>query len=924
MGMVGTFDGFTTARLGIYAAQHGLRVTGNNISNINTEGYTRQRLDQVSFKAGAYDRYRSQLDNHVGSGALVMNINQVRDPYLDIRYRNTNSDVGYYDTKLAGLQNIAAILDEVGKGEDVGSNEEGDGVLYAQIQELADALRRFSKEPTKANDILVRNAADTLTNTFHFYANKLESLYQETKEDFNNQVTEVNEILTNIRNLNKDIRDNEIFGDNALELRDERNRQIDKLSEYMHIKVEYGVETVAGGLEVEKLTISLGNSNPDDSVHTDELMLIDGIFGAQISSPEELPLQNPLYDPETKNLAAVEAFRYIKPDGGYTNDPAEAATYVNDNFTIRVSKMVDDKDREWTDVINKWDEATAEDFAIFEQEVTLGTWQDGDKFQIGDTEYTITDDANYTDPSTQIRLSDANDTGKMINIIAKNLKNSDYSVTGAVVDDAAKTAKLVFTAKTPGAVGGTGPAEEPGVTVTNGGAQVGTTGATMIHDGKDLQANEEKADGSEVRYSYQLEGGKWYRLTSTVKHTAEATLDDNDLHGSLQAVRELLTEAGEFSTNDTVDNVDENAIKKRGIPYYQKSLDLLAKKFADEYNELNAARPLVDQDGNVVQAETVKQTLPELKEQGGKVYAWNDTTKQYEERPGWTLEEIGGAKYAVETAADGKKYFTGLHGDGCNIYQKIPVGEGTQAIYDGLQAVSAVDGVDRTLPAEMLADIQAGTKTYESADVKAAVEQMLKDCLADHGTNSDKTIEVDMPVATGGPLFSNRGDRDDTDGITAANISVSHSWMSSNSNEDLYLVPTFTVLFDGEVYHTTQNDNADHMVSRLEQALTYDPTELVPDAASNKLFTGNFSEMFNNMVTTLGNDQRATTVNLNNNYITLIEIDTNRDGVSGVDLNDEAMNMMQYQKAMNAAMRLMTAIDEALDRLINNTGLAGR
>ena len=38
MSMVGTFDGFTAARLGLYAAQHGLRVTGNNVSNINTVG----------------------------------------------------------------------------------------------------------------------------------------------------------------------------------------------------------------------------------------------------------------------------------------------------------------------------------------------------------------------------------------------------------------------------------------------------------------------------------------------------------------------------------------------------------------------------------------------------------------------------------------------------------------------------------------------------------------------------------------------------------------------------------------------------------------------------------------------------------------------------------------------------------------------
>ena len=78
------------------------------------------------------------------------------------------------------------------------------------------------------------------------------------------------------------------------------------------------------------------------------------------------------------------------------------------------------------------------------------------------------------------------------------------------------------------------------------------------------------------------------------------------------------------------------------------------------------------------------------------------------------------------------------------------------------------------------------------------------------------------------------------------------------------------------------------------------------------------------MGSVLGNDQRITNVQLNTEYTRLVEIDTSRDGVSGVDLNDEAMNMMQFQKAYSAACRLMTAIDEAIDRLINNTGLAGR
>ena len=93
MGTIGTFDGFTTARLAIYAAHKGLSVTGHNIANLNTSGYTRQVIDQVSLKVGANDMYRSQMDNHVGTGVLVTGINQIRDPYLDIRFRNTTSDV---------------------------------------------------------------------------------------------------------------------------------------------------------------------------------------------------------------------------------------------------------------------------------------------------------------------------------------------------------------------------------------------------------------------------------------------------------------------------------------------------------------------------------------------------------------------------------------------------------------------------------------------------------------------------------------------------------------------------------------------------------------------------------------------------------------------------------------------------------------
>ena len=66
---------------------------------------------------------------------------------------------------------------------------------------------------------------------------------------------------------------------------------------------------------------------------------------------------------------------------------------------------------------------------------------------------------------------------------------------------------------------------------------------------------------------------------------------------------------------------------------------------------------------------------------------------------------------------------------------------------------------------------------------------------------------------------------------------------------------------------------------------------------------------------------KGTSTLLDNYYATSVTLDTSRDSVSGVDLNDEAMNLMQYSKSYNAACRLMTTLDSVLDKLINGTGI---
>ena len=85
-----------------------------------------------------------------------------------------------------------------------------------------------------------------------------------------------------------------------------------------------------------------------------------------------------------------------------------------------------------------------------------------------------------------------------------------------------------------------------------------------------------------------------------------------------------------------------------------------------------------------------------------------------------------------------------------------------------------------------------------------------------------------------------------------------------------------------------------------------------------------FSDYMTNVSTVLANDSLSNQTALKTNVTVLNGLQDSRDSVSGVSLDEEASNMMTYLSAYNAASRLMTALDEALNTLINNTGLVGR
>jgi flagellar hook-associated protein 1 FlgK len=87
---------------------------------------------------------------------------------------------------------------------------------------------------------------------------------------------------------------------------------------------------------------------------------------------------------------------------------------------------------------------------------------------------------------------------------------------------------------------------------------------------------------------------------------------------------------------------------------------------------------------------------------------------------------------------------------------------------------------------------------------------------------------------------------------------------------------------------------------------------------------GTFSEFFQAIVGELGVQAQEATRQVSNQQVLVDQVNSNRQSVSGVSLDEEMANLIKYQHAYNAAARVMTTVDSMLDKIINGMGLVGR
>lgn len=239
MSMRPTFMGFEASKSAIFASQKGLDIVGHNLANMSTEGYTRQRVDQVSVDTSAFkNRKTDSSQNHLGLGTEVNGVQQVRDDQMDTAFRNSYSDTSYYGRSSDMLSDIENILSEI----DPGVDGYGYGLSYG-IKEMYSALQGLSENVNlEANAVIFADSVKNITAILNRTAATLNEARESYIDDLKTEVTDANTIIEDISELNKQISElvsgggySEQYGPN--ELIDKRNMLLDELSAFGKVDV---------------------------------------------------------------------------------------------------------------------------------------------------------------------------------------------------------------------------------------------------------------------------------------------------------------------------------------------------------------------------------------------------------------------------------------------------------------------------------------------------------------------------------------------------------------------------------------------------------------------------------------------------------------------------------------------------------------
>lgn len=227
--MGSTFSGIELGKRSIMANTDAITTAGHNISNANTEGYSRQRVQIKEFDP-LYkpDLERAERAGMIGQGVDVQSINRVRDELLDSRIVSQANTESYWQTRSDYYTMIEQIY-----------NEPDDVSVRSNMDKFWESWQELSINPeSKASRQAVVTRAETLTDSIKQRWESLAGIGNLLEGDIEATVKQVNSLSKQIANVNAEIVRSRAMGDNPNDLLDRRDLLVDKLSKLVNVNTD--------------------------------------------------------------------------------------------------------------------------------------------------------------------------------------------------------------------------------------------------------------------------------------------------------------------------------------------------------------------------------------------------------------------------------------------------------------------------------------------------------------------------------------------------------------------------------------------------------------------------------------------------------------------------------------------------------------
>ena len=221
--MANTFYGLNIGRTGLYTYQAAINTAAHNASNIDTEGYSRQEtVRQAAMPLSLSSQY-----GMTGSGVTVTEIKSIRDAYYDSKYRYNNAILADQNTKAYYLDTLQSYFSEVNADGTTAALDE----VFATMKGLANDVGNTTIRTELATQ------SKTFTESLNYLYDSLQRTQMEANQEIRTIANQINAYAQEISAITRQINTYEVRGDNANDLRDQRELIVDKLSEFANVSV---------------------------------------------------------------------------------------------------------------------------------------------------------------------------------------------------------------------------------------------------------------------------------------------------------------------------------------------------------------------------------------------------------------------------------------------------------------------------------------------------------------------------------------------------------------------------------------------------------------------------------------------------------------------------------------------------------------